>query len=248
MTQAKHSATMVCAGCGRTFSHVSHSHIVRCEALREAGITSTKQYRERFGLTVPQWFVDRAKSVIEQFNATIPRETRIENSKNGFAVAIGRHPDLCVRGGQAGSRGLWARDGQKDRHRERIQRQNAAGSMRQDPNKLERKFWEMIGRDRIEFASFSFWKTIVRDRGIDHITPDFRVPGTMRMIEVYGDYWHIGENPQDRIDLWRSVGCECLVVWEHEINANDEAMRRRVEEYISGTLHECPAPTIDQVG
>ena len=130
----------------------------------------------------------------------------------------------------------------------RMREQNAAGTMKQCPNKLEQKFWDMIGHDRIEYASFLFWKTIVEKRGIKHITPDFRIPGTLRMIEVFGDYWHGGEDPQRRIDLWQSVGCECLVVWEHEIYARDEAMLGRVEEFIGRTPHECPAPAMDQAG
>ena len=62
------------------------------------------------------------------------------------------------------------------------------------------------------------------------------------MIEVYGDYWHSGDNPQDRIEQWNSTGCECIVVWEHEINNNQFVVKKAVNEFISKNLHECKAP------
>ena len=251
MTQRKHMASsVVCEGCGREFGIIQQSHIERCHALQQMGITTRLQYSARFGSTMSADVVTAITETITGFNAGMTAEERSAHSMRGYQVAVKRHgaSEIGRRGGLVGSKGLWNKPGQKDRHRARIQKMNAAGSMAQVPNKLEQRFWDMVGHDRIEFASFRFWKTIVEERGMKHITPDFRVPGTMRMIEVFGDYWHGGENPQDRIDLWRSVGCECLVVWEHEINARDAAMLELVEAYVSGTPHECPAPAIDRAG
>jgi hypothetical protein len=244
------ASSVVCAGCKREFGIIQQSHIDRCHALQQMGITTRDQYKARYGSTMSADVVAVSVRTIDGFNGSQTAEERSAHAMRGYLRAVEVHgaSEFGRRGGVSGSAGLWSKPGQKDRHRVRIQQMNASGSMQQNPNKLERKFWDMIGQDRIEFASFRFWKTIVEDRGVKHITPDFRVPGTMRMIEVFGDYWHGGENPQDRIDLWRSVGCECLVVWEHEINARNEAMIGRVESFISGTPHECPAPAVDQAG
>jgi hypothetical protein len=47
--------------------------------------------------------------------------------------------------------------------------------------------------------------------------PDFvRNHGHNQVIEIYGDYWHQGENPQDRIDLFDIYGYKTLVIWESE--------------------------------
>jgi hypothetical protein len=244
------ASSVVCAGCKREFGIIQQAHIDHCHALQQMGIATRAQYKARFGSTMSAAAVAVSVKTITGFNAELTAEERSANAACGYKAAAERHgaSEIGRRGGLVGSQGLWSKPGQKDRHRARIRKMNANGSMQQNPNKLERKFWDMIGQDRIEFASFRFWKTILEERGVKHITPDFRVPGTMRMIEVFGDYWHGGENPQDRIDLWRSVGCECLVVWEHEINARDEAMIGRVESFISGTPHECPAPAVDQAG
>lgn len=49
-------------------------------------------------------------------------------------------------------------------------------------------------------------------------SPDFtNCNGQKRLIEVFGDYWHCGENPQDRIDSFKLFGFETLVVWEREL-------------------------------
>lgn len=48
--------------------------------------------------------------------------------------------------------------------------------------------------------------------------PDFtNVNGQKKLIELFGDYWHRGENPQDRIDIFKPFGYETLVIWEHEL-------------------------------
>ena len=49
--------------------------------------------------------------------------------------------------------------------------------------------------------------------------PDFvNVNGKKKVIELYGDYWHEGEDPEDRIALFKRYGYETLVIWEHELN------------------------------
>lgn len=251
MTQRKHmGSSVVCGGCGREFGIIQQSHIDKCHELALLGITTRAQYKAVFGSTMSDAAVSVSLETITKFNDSMSSEERSANARRGYLHVVDGFgaSEFGRRGGMVGSVGLWNKPGQLDSHRRRMRKQNASGSMKQSPNKLEQRFWDMVGRDRIEFASFSFWKTIVEERGIKHITPDFRVPGTLRMIEVFGDYWHEGENPQDRIDLWESVGCECIVVWEHEINAQDEAMLERVETFISGNRHECLAPVSGQTG
>jgi hypothetical protein len=48
--------------------------------------------------------------------------------------------------------------------------------------------------------------------------PDFmNVNGQKKLIELFGDYWHRGENPEERIALFREYGYETLVIWEREM-------------------------------
>lgn len=70
--------------------------------------------------------------------------------------------------------------------------------------------WKFVGDGKF------FVKTKEKTR-----VPDFVNPKLKRIIEVYGDYWHKGENPQDRIDEYKSAGWDCIVLWEHEVLSDD---------------------------
>ena len=48
--------------------------------------------------------------------------------------------------------------------------------------------------------------------------PDYmNMNGQKKLIELYGDYWHKGQNPQDRIDYFKKFGFNTLVIWEKEL-------------------------------
>jgi very-short-patch-repair endonuclease len=48
--------------------------------------------------------------------------------------------------------------------------------------------------------------------------PDFvNVNGQKKIIELFGDYWHKGENPKDRIKIFEPFGYQTLVIWEREL-------------------------------
>ncbi len=51
--------------------------------------------------------------------------------------------------------------------------------------------------------------------------PDFvNVNGKKLLIELFGDYWHKDDNPQDRIDVFTPFGYRTLVIWESELKEN----------------------------
>jgi hypothetical protein len=53
---------------------------------------------------------------------------------------------------------------------------------------------------------------------IDGKNPDFaNCNGQKKIIELFGDYWHRGENPQDRMDIFSPFGYQTLVIWEREL-------------------------------
>lgn len=52
--------------------------------------------------------------------------------------------------------------------------------------------------------------------------PDFvNVNGKKAIIELFGDYWHKGEDPQDRINVFNPYGYKTLVIWESELKNTD---------------------------
>lgn len=248
MTQRKHKAEMECKGCNQVFGIIQASHIAKCEALKAMGINTRAEYKAAFGLTLGKEQLGTSISNIVSFNSSLTADQKLALAKNGQKAAYKKHPNLSSIGGKVGSAALWAKPGQKQAHAEMMKKRNANGSNAQKPNKLEQRFWDLIGIDQITFASFCFWKTIETERGFQHITPDFRVPNTNIIIEVYGNYWHQNDNPQTRIDHWDSVGMKCLVVWEKEINNFPEATKAKVIQFISQNSQECETPKSESFG
>ncbi len=64
--------------------------------------------------------------------------------------------------------------------------------------------------------------------------PDFILSNSIKRaaIEVYGDYWHRGEDPESRIKDFAKVGWDCLVIWEHDVK-NEEALIPKIFGYVS---------------
>jgi len=49
--------------------------------------------------------------------------------------------------------------------------------------------------------------------------PDFvNVNGKKKLIELYGDFWHKNNDPEDRINYFKQFGWDTLVIWEHELD------------------------------
>lgn len=60
----------------------------------------------------------------------------------------------------------------------------------------------------------TFW---VRGKDGTFKNPDFKKTGSSAVIEVWGDYWHQGQDPQGLIDWYAENGYECEVYWERDV-------------------------------
>jgi len=89
----------------------------------------------------------------------------------------------------------------------------------QRPNNLEASVMEMLNKHFPDEWQYSGNGGLVLGR----CCPDFvRNHGHNQVIEIYGDYWHRGENPQDRVDLFDTYGYKTLVIWEKEVHSMSE--------------------------
>jgi len=67
------------------------------------------------------------------------------------------------------------------------------------------------------------------------LIPDFaNVNGRKQLIELFGDYWHKGENPENRIAKFEEFGYDCLILWEHELAKPDEITTKIQKSFIGG--------------
>ena len=67
---------------------------------------------------------------------------------------------------------------------------------------------------------------------IDGRNPDFMdTDGSKRLIEVFGDYWHIEGDEEERRSHFAEYGFDTLILWEHEINRmSDSEIAERIKE------------------
>lgn len=57
--------------------------------------------------------------------------------------------------------------------------------------------------------------------------PDFiNVNGKKLIIEVFGDYWHKGENPNIRKSIFAKYGYDTMVLWESELKNRDDVVQK----------------------
>lgn len=93
----------------------------------------------------------------------------------------------------------------------RILRKAAASSK---PNKPEQKLQRFLDN-----RYPGEWKYVGDGSFIlDGYNPDFiNVNGRKLIIELFGDYWHQGEDPADRAKVFEPYGFKTLVIWQHEL-------------------------------
>ena len=94
------------------------------------------------------------------------------------------------------------------------------------PNKFEIAFAKATG-----LAFTGDGKSVI----IDRKRPDFFVAPN-KVIELFGDYWHAGDDGVARAEFFRERGYETLVVWESEFKADPEVVVERVEEFLCNRL------------
>ena len=96
------------------------------------------------------------------------------------------------------------------------------------PNKVERKLLELLNHNNFPFKYVGDGSFLIELK-----CPDFvNIDGKKQVIELFGDYWHQGEDPQDRIDLFAEYGFSTLIIWEHELS-NPENILARIREFIN---------------
>lgn len=85
------------------------------------------------------------------------------------------------------------------------------------PNRLESRFQIFLNK---EFPNK--WKYVGDGRDKEFIVggkcPDFaNIINKVQILELFGDFWHQGQDPQIKIDHYKNYGIDCLVIWEREL-------------------------------
>ncbi len=97
------------------------------------------------------------------------------------------------------------------------------------PNKLE-QFFDKLTPEYIQYVG-DFKLPISTKIGTRF--PDFIVKNQNKIIELFGNYWHQGENSENKIREYKEAGYECLVFWENEIYKEPEKVLRQILEFVN---------------
>jgi len=101
------------------------------------------------------------------------------------------------------------------------------------PNKAETVLLTILERDYPNEWAYVGNGSLI----IGNWNPDFaNINGYKELIELFGDHWHRGQNPQDRIDLFKKFGFRTLVIWEHELKQPDRVQERVAEFVRAGSI------------
>jgi len=103
-------------------------------------------------------------------------------------------------------------------------------SSKNKPNRSELQLLSILDSNFLNQWKFVGDGTLI----IDGKCPDFaNINGRKELIELYGDYWHSGEDEQTRIKQFAKYVFRCLIIWEHELE-NEREVIRRLETYTKG--------------
>ena len=64
-------------------------------------------------------------------------------------------------------------------------------------------------------------------------------------IEVYGNYWHRDDDPDDLVEKYNEIGWDCLVLWERDIYAHEKAgsLGDEIDRFVNPDIYEpCVSP------
>lgn len=91
--------------------------------------------------------------------------------------------------------------------------------MQTKPNKQEMKLESLLN----ELCPKEFKYVGDGQVVFDGFCPDFvNVNGKKQIIELFGDYWHKGEDGSERIERFAKYGYSTLIIWENELKRSDD--------------------------
>jgi len=103
-------------------------------------------------------------------------------------------------------------------------------SLNKRPTNPEKIFDKLTSREVMYVGNGDWWRRLPNGK---YKNPDFKIKDQKKVIEIFGDYWHKGENPQKLISLYAQIGLNCLVIWEHEIYNQPKIVLNKTNNFIN---------------
>jgi GDP-mannose 4,6-dehydratase len=207
-----------------------------------------KTYNEMYGERAEEILAKRSKSMHERYVSdpkNKEKRCQIRGGKNNGNYKYGKtlirnNCEICgkILGKNSGyydahfcrscvsritSKRLW----QDDEYRNKVVH-NTMMANNISPNKAETKLMNILN----EVCPNEFKYTGNGEVVIHGFNPDFtNINGKKKLIELFGDYWHKGENPNRKKTIYKQYGFDCLVIWEHELK-DENIVRNKLETFL----------------
>jgi len=105
---------------------------------------------------------------------------------------------------------------------------NNRASQRCSPTKPEKQIFKLLNRlYPNEWKFVGDGEVIIAGKNPDFIN----INGQKKIVECWGNYWHRGENPQDRINVFKPYGFDTLVIWESELK-DTKLVAERIQDFM----------------
>jgi very-short-patch-repair endonuclease len=92
---------------------------------------------------------------------------------------------------------------------------------RRTPSGPERSFISLCEEKSLSYRYVGNGQLI-----IDGKNPDFVDSTGKKLIEIWGDFYKVGQNPQDRIDFFKVRGYQCIVIRASELKDKEKVVSR----------------------
>jgi hypothetical protein len=122
--------------------------------------------------------------------------------------------------------------------------------------KIYNKTEQLVGNSYVYLkyvGDKNFWVKFKDDslKNPDFIFPSLDGSYFSIAIEVFGNYWHRNDNPNDLIQKYNNVGWRCIVLWEKEVKQlyEDNLLFDKIDRFINYDVYEpCVHPYDNDYG
>lgn len=105
------------------------------------------------------------------------------------------------------------------------------------PNSWEQKICNLDIPDVQFVGDHSFWITLQSESGnTKYKNPDFILTPfskTKKAIEVWGNWWHKDEDPNDLKTMYNKEGIDVLILQDHDIKKSSSYLKNKIERFIN---------------
>lgn len=188
------------------------------------GIPLSEKHRASIGEKSIQVWAGKSSQERKQWAENISAGEKGKPPMNPEAL---KRMAMSKRGKRCSPKTEFTSERMKALHRDPVYMEKVRKALNIKPNKSEAAILNLLNLlypDEWKYTGdFSFM--------INGKCPDFvNCNGQKKIIELFGDYWHRGQNPEDRAAIFAPFGYKTLIIWEGELK-NPQSIILKIRKF-----------------